>query len=100
MNNLELLINTISDSFTSFLPFAFVPITLSIMFSAIIHFRDFCCRSCDREIHDLKDEVKKCKDTVDELNKKYPPISPCDFHKNCLDCRLYNTGFCWKFIKE
>lgn len=100
MNNLDILVNTIADSFTSVLPFALVPVTLAIMFSAVVRFFDLCCRSRAREMHEIKKEIEKCTQVVDDINKKYPPISPCDFHKDCSECCLYNTGFCWKLIKE
>lgn len=93
MNNMDLLAQTFADAFSTAAPFAFTAGIIAMMFSAVSRFFVYCSRSRVREMHDCQKEIEKVQKSVDDLEKKYPPISPCDYHKDCLDCHLYNTAF-------
>lgn len=98
--NIESVFKSLADALSAEAPLGFAIITIVFAFSIIIRFYDLITESVSFDIPKIKKDIKDCEETITEMEKKYPLLSPCDFHTDCRDCHLYDTAFCWKNISE
>ena len=99
MTNFESVLKAMAEALNAEAPLGIAIITIVFFFSLVIRLYDFICHSASHEMRQIQKQLGECQETITELEKKHPPISPCDFHSSCKDCHLYNT-FCWKIIAE